>query len=169
MLSQMTIDDQQVLDVFLGELRNVIVNKSGLGEARKKPLLLLLVLAMIKSGELRESRILFEDVEKRLSELIIEYGGRTTKSGAKPEQPFFHLRTSPFWELTVVASLPTNNNKKTVARKVLSAPGTFAQLRPSICDLVRRSSAARDEIVDTILRRWWTVDEAARLRSELGL
>jgi hypothetical protein len=40
-----------------------------------------------------------DDVENgiALCKLIREHGGRPTRSGSKPEQPFYHLRTSPFW------------------------------------------------------------------------
>jgi hypothetical protein len=118
-MTVMTTDDRAVLDEFLRELGKVIVNKSSAGEAKKKPLLLLLVLAMIKHGRLRENKIQFADVEERLHRLITEYGGRPTDSGPKPEQPFFHLRTSPFWELTIPGGIPAGN-KRSLAKKILA-------------------------------------------------
>jgi hypothetical protein len=164
----MTTDDQVVFDAFLHDLSRVQVNKSALGEAKKKPLLLLLVLGMIKRGVLPENRIRYSDIEQRLSELIAQYGGRPTDSGAKPEQPFYHLRTSPFWQLTIPGGLPTGN-KKTIAKKVLSGPGAFAQLHPRLYDVLRRYPAACDQAVETILQRWWMPAEATTLRSDLGL
>src|SRR5262249_29317666 len=150
------------------ELSKVTVNRSSLGEAKKKPILLLLVLADIKHGSLGENLIRFTAIEQRLTDLITQHGGRPTESGAKPEQPFSHLRTSPFWSLTVSGGLPSGN-KKTIAKKVLAAPGTYAQLRPALFDLFRRSTAARDEAVAAILGRWWNQEEAGRLRVDLGL
>jgi hypothetical protein len=167
-MTVMTTDDRAVLDEFLRELGKVTVNKSSTGEAKKKPLLLLLVFAMIKHGRLRENKIQFADVEERLPRLITEYGGRPTESGSKPEQPFFHLRTSPFWELTIPGGIPAGN-KKTLAKKILAGPGAFAALRPSLFALLQRNGAAREEAVAAILRRWWTPDEAARLRADLGI
>lgn len=164
----MTTEDVAVLDGFLRDLGTVQVNKSALGEAKKKPLLLLLVLAMIKRGALTENRIRFTDIEKRLSELITRYGGRSTESGPKPEQPFYHLRTSPFWQLTVPGGLPPGN-KKTVAKQVLAASGAFAQLPTRIFEVLRQNPGACDQAADTILRRWWDHAPAMALRSELGL
>jgi len=164
----MTTADRVVLDDFLRDLGRLQVNKSALGEAKKKPLLLLLVLGMIKRGALLENRIRFVDIEQRLSEVITQYGGRSTESGPKPEQPFYHLRTSPFWQLTVPGGLPTGN-KKTVAKKVLLAPGAFAQLHPTAFDVLRRNPDACDQAINTILQRWWVPDEATTLRSALVL
>jgi hypothetical protein len=101
-----TLDDRTLLNEFLAELHKMQVHKSALGEAKKKPLLVLLVLSSLKHGRMRENKILFGDVEERLSRLIEEFGGRLTESGPKPEQPFFHLRTSPFWELTIPGGVP---------------------------------------------------------------
>jgi predicted restriction endonuclease len=164
----MTSDDRAVLDDFLRELGSVVVNKSPAGEARKKPLLVLLVISMLKHGTLRENKIRFTDVEERLSRLINDFGGRPTESGPKPEQPFYHLRTSPFWELTIPGGLPANN-KKTLAKKVLAGPGAFASLRASLFALLQRNGAAREEAVNAILQRWWAPEERGRVRAALTL
>jgi putative restriction endonuclease len=167
-MPRMTTHEQAVLDEFRSELDRMSVNKSPAGEAKKKPLLLLIVLAALEHGTLRENKILLRDVEVRLSALIVEHGGRPITHGAKPEQPFYHLRTSPFWELNIPSGLPSSN-KKTPARRVLAAPGVFAALRPSVFALLQRNAFAREEVVNAILQRWWTSDDAARIRAELGL
>ena len=164
----MTSDDRAILNEFLENVQSMNVNKSPAGKAKKKPLLLLLVLADLQHGRFRENKIHFADVQERLTALILEYGGRPAQHGAKPEQPFFHLRTSPFWELTIPNEMP-DSNKKTLARRVLAAPGVFAALRPSIFELLKRSCAAREEAINVILQRWWNPDDAAGLRVALGL
>ena len=148
----MTNGERAVLDHFLAELGRVIVNKAPVGEAKKKPLLLLLVLSLLRHGQLRENKIRFQDIETRLGGLINDFGGRPTVSGAKPEQPFFHLRTSPFWELHIPGGTP-KGNKKTLAKKVLAEPGAYASLRSSLFVVLMQSSAACDEATDVILKR----------------
>jgi predicted restriction endonuclease len=164
----MTSDERVVLDEFLREIGKVTVNKSPAGEAKKKPLLLLLVISMLKHGTLRENKIHFNNLEKQLSRLISEFGGRPTESGSKPEQPFFHLRTSPFWQLTIPGGV-VEGNKKTLAKKTLSGPGAYAALRPSLFTLFQRNGEARDEAADAILRRWWNAEDAGRLRVDLRI
>lgn len=58
-----------VLGSFLREFGEMQENKSALGEAKKKPLIMLLVLGMIRCGMLTDNRILFNDIEARLPEL----------------------------------------------------------------------------------------------------
>jgi putative restriction endonuclease len=161
----MTLAERAVLEDFLSDLERMSVNKSTAGESRKKPLLLLLVLAMMEHGRLRDNKIHFSEVEERLA---VEHGGRPTQHGPKPEQPFFHLRTSPFWELTIPGGAP-ETNKKTVSKKQLGAPGAFAALRPALFTLWRGSGIARQEAVRAILQRWWHPDDAARVRAALDL
>lgn len=163
-----TSDERVVLDEFLHELGKVTVNKSPAGEAKKKPLLILLVISMLKHGTLRENRIHFNDIEKQLSRLIAEFGGRPIESGPKPEQPFFHLRTSPFWELTIPGGV-AQGNKKTIAKRILSGSGAYAALRPSLFALLQRNGEARDEAVSAILRRWWNAEEPDRLHADLRI
>lgn len=161
-------NEREVLDQFLAELQRMVVNKAPTGEAKKKPLLLLLVLSRLRRGELRENKIQFLDIEPRLARLITEFGGRQTKSGSKPEQPFFHLRTSSFWELHVPSGLPSGNHK-TLPKRVLAEPGSYASLRPSLFSVLLHSPSACDEAVDFLLKRWWKPEDERLLREDLGL
>lgn len=43
-----------------------------------------MVIAMLKHGTLRENKIHFNDIEKQLSRLITQFGGRPTGDGPKP-------------------------------------------------------------------------------------
>ena len=160
--------DRRIIDGFLRDLNRMQVNKSPLGEAKKKPLLVLLVVAMLKEGSLSENQIRYTDIDKRLSVLITRYGGRPTESGTKTEQPFFHLRTSPFWHLTVPLGRQTGN-RVTISRKSLLAPGAFAQLSPQVFELLRNDDGARDEVINAIVERWWEKSDGARIKSELGI
>ena len=94
----MNPDDLQELNELLEQIRAMKVHGSSrLGTALKKPLLLLLLVSRIENDRVEENRFQFDDIEQRLGLLIREHGGRPTHSGSKPEQPFYHLRTSPFW------------------------------------------------------------------------
>ena len=94
----MNPDDLQELNELLEQIRSMKVHASSrLGAALKKPLLLLLLVSRIENNRVEENRFQFDDIEKKLDLLIREHGGRPTPSGSKPEQPFYHLRSSPFW------------------------------------------------------------------------
>jgi predicted restriction endonuclease len=160
--------DRSVLDEFLLQLDGMKINKSTLGEAKKKPLLVLLILTMLKKGTLSQNKIRYADIEKRLADLITRYGGRPTESGAKPEQPFSHLRTSPFWQLTISGGIQIGNTI-TISKAMLLAPGSFASLHPQVFDLLRANDLARNEAINAIVERWWEKSEAAGLKSDLGI
>lgn len=96
----MNPDDVQELNELLDQIQSMKVHGSSrLGAALKKPILLLLLISRIENDRVEENRFQFDDIEKRLGLLIREHGGRPTDSGPKPEQPFSHLRSSPFWIL----------------------------------------------------------------------
>ena len=121
----MNPDDLQELNELLEQIRSMKVHASSrLGAALKKPLLLLLLVSRIENNRVEENRFQFDDIEKKLDLLIREHGGRPTPSGSKPEQPFYHLRSSPFWILKTQREY---------------APGTTAL----ISDLRRPSRTAR--------------------------
>ena len=98
-----------------------------LATALKKPLLLLLLVSRIENDRVEENRFQFDDIEKKLDLLIREHGGRPTPSGSKPEQPFYHLRSSPFWILKTPAGIRAGQDR--------------IDFRPPPSGVVRRVSA----------------------------
>ncbi|MCG7754886.1 hypothetical protein, partial [Flavihumibacter cheonanensis] len=90
----------QILDQFLDDICSMKLHRSSsLGAALKKPLLLLLLVSRIENRQIAENRFDFSDIRRELDTLIRCFGGRPSRSGSRPEQPFSHLRSSPFWRL----------------------------------------------------------------------
>jgi putative restriction endonuclease len=162
------LDDDAVFSMLLRDLSLMKVHHSRAGgDAKKKPLLLLLVLSRLEHGGLNLNEIRFEDLEQELSHLIERFGGREGKSGSKPEQPFFHLQTSPFWQLEL-SDGKYSQTRRTPPIRVLRDRRTVARLDPSIFDLLAHSRATRERLVQVLLERWPPA-EAIQIRHALSL
>ncbi len=163
----MTPEDVQAIDEFLDQVRSMKIHGSkSLGAALKKPLLLLLLLSWIENNRVEENRFHFDDIEKPLERLIREHGGRRTTSGPRPEQPFSHLRSSPFWILSTQRDYGPG---KTALVSDLRHPATYGAFRPDVFRLLRRSAEARARIADAILHAWWSPTLHGDIRDDLGL
>ncbi len=163
----MNFDDDQLLNAFLEQIHAMKLQRSGtLGSALKKPLLVLLLVSRIENDRVEENRFHFDDIEQKLASLIREHGGRPTPSGPKPEQPFSHLRTSPFWNLTTQRGYTSG---KTALVSDLRNPNSFGAFDPNIFRLLRSSAVARAQVVDAILDEWWPATLHSDIREDLGL
>jgi putative restriction endonuclease len=109
-----------------------------LGAALKKPLLLLLLVSRIENDRVEENRFHFDEIEKPLERLIREHGGRPTKSGPKPEQPFSHLRSSAFWVLHTQREYGAG---KTALVSDLRDPDSYGAFVPQVFALLRGETA----------------------------
>lgn len=163
----MTPDDYEKLDELLGQIRSMKLHGSvQLGAALKKPLLLLLLVSRIENDRVEENRFHFDEIEKPLERLIREHGGRPTKSGPKPEQPFSHLRSSPFWVLHTQREYGAG---KTALVSDLRGPDSYGAFQPQVFALLRTSAEARARVVDAILYGWWAPTLHGDMREDLGL
>lgn len=84
------------LNEFLEQLRSL----SGLGSGFKphKHLALLAVIQLIKSGSITSHDVLFnDDFRAAFTTLLKKFGGESDRN--RPYNPFFHLRSHPFWKL----------------------------------------------------------------------
>jgi putative restriction endonuclease len=78
------------------QIVNIKTWKRGNQRAPHKPLLLLMALAAVQRGEDRLKS--FEEIEKKLKELLIEFG--TPAVSHHPEYPFWRLQNDgDFWEI----------------------------------------------------------------------
>jgi putative restriction endonuclease len=163
----MNPDELQELNELLDQVRSMKVHATGrLGAALKKPLLLLLLVSKIENGRIEQNRFHFDEIETQLARLIREHGGRPTASGPKPEQPFSHLRSSPFWILKTQREYGPG---KTALISDLRDPRCYAAFSPQVFRLLRSSGEARARLVDLILHEWWPETLHGDLREDLGL
>jgi putative restriction endonuclease len=163
----MTSDDLQELNELLEQIRSMKVHAPNrLGAALKKPLLLLLLVSRIENDRVEENRFQFDDIEKRLDLLIREHGGRPTPSGSKPEQPFYHLRSSPFW---IVRTQREYAPGVTALISDLRRPDSYGAFQPKVFRLLKSSADARARVVDSLLNEWWPETLHGDIREDLGL
>ena len=163
----MNLDDVQSLNELLEQITSMKLQRSKqLGAALKKPLLMLLLVSLIENDRVTENRFHFDDIEKRLESLIREHGGRPTKSGPKPEQPFFHLRSSPFW---IVNTQKQYTAGSTALISDLRNPDSYGAFQPGVFRLLRSEADARSRVVDRILNEWWPETLQGDIRDDLGL
>ena len=154
------------IERFLTAIESLRVHRNASGEARKKPLLLLLVLSKIHHRQLTQNRIQFSDLESELSGLIADFGGRNASGGPKPEQPFFHLTSSPFWHLRVPEGIPPGS-RRTLAVSILRRPDVHAEIDGPLFDLLAVSERHRRRAVASLLSKW-NEQDANRLSIKLG-
>ncbi|MDA1054106.1 MAG: HNH endonuclease [Planctomycetota bacterium] len=163
----MNLNELQKLDELLEQFRSMKLHGSGrLGAALKKPLLVLLLVSRIENNRVEENRFHFDEIEKQLERLIREHGGRPTKSGPRPEQPFSHLRSSPFW---ILNSQREYESGTTALVSDLRDPNSYGAFQPKVYQLLRSSSDARARVVDSILQEWWPETLHGDIREDLGL
>lgn len=163
----MNHDDFQSLSDFICNIQAMKLHGSrALGAALKKPLLLLLLVSRIENNRVDENRFHFDDIDKKLESLIREHGGRPTKSGSRPEQPFSHLRTSPFWTLKTQRSYKPG---KTALVSDLRHPESYGAFKPDVFRMLRSASDGRARVVDAILNEWWPETLHGDIREDLGL
>ena len=155
------------LETFIDQIRAMKLNRSpSLGVAVKKPLLLLLVISQIEQRKIVKNRFSFADLRRQLDDLIRQFGGRPTQSGTRPEQPFYHLRTSPFWKVHTTRAYPVG---VTASVSDLMSPKSYAELTPSVFRLLSARATARSQVANAILGEWWPPTLHGELRDELGL
>lgn len=84
--------DQQKL---LNQVSKINVCKSGSKRSPHKPLLILLCLARIQTGEPR--LVSFDEIEEKLVRMLSDFGPLSARK--TPQLPFWHLQSDGFWEI----------------------------------------------------------------------
>jgi hypothetical protein len=113
----------------------------------------------IENNRVDENRFRFEDIEKPLERLIREHGGRPAASGPKPEQPFSHLRSSPFWILRTQRQYAPG---KTALVSDLRHPDSYAAFRPNVFRLLHSSADARARLGQSAVHAKWSLHVSVR-------
>ena len=160
------MSNSESLHKFIANLDSVRVHKSADGTATlKKPLTLLVVLSRILKGELATNVIKFADVEIQLRDAIAKYGSASSSS-PNPADPFFYLRTSPFWRIVVAEG---RDMPKKPSATALRKDGTYAALNDDLFASLADSTQGVREAMQAILKKWWPEGAPQELTRSLGL
>lgn len=147
---------------FLQIVANLNVYKSGERRAPHKPLLVLLALAKLESGE---ERISFEDVESGLRPLL-EAWAPPVQGRQQAELPYWYLASDGIWEVPSAADLPLQ------AGGFPRMPGLRASeagFTPDVLALLQHDPQLKAEVVDIVLERYFPSTAHEDLLAAVGL
>jgi putative restriction endonuclease len=159
---------KDLLDDLLLQIDLMKVNVNNGKPAVKKPLLLLLLISRMEKNSLNYNKVRFVDIEKELGELIINFGGRPTKSGPKANQPFQYMSSSNFWSLSLPVGVEMTHSTD-LPLKALRDEHTYANLDEGVFRLLKHSREARALVSDFILTKWWPKTIQEEIISALAL
>jgi putative restriction endonuclease len=118
-------------------LKKLNTNKSILGVAPHKPVLLLSIISLIKRGEIYSNRI------EITPELVLEFKNVwnklvITKHVSNFALPFFHMKYEPFWRLVTFPgkSLPITNSKSIQSLAALKESIAFAEIDKKLFEYI---------------------------------
>jgi putative restriction endonuclease len=156
------------IDSIINEINQMNINIHNGRPALKKPLLLLLLISKFEEGFYYENKIHFIDVEKELSALIENYGGRPSKSGSIAFQPFQYLNSSPFWNIHLPDGVAMTHERD-LPLKVFRDKDTFVRLDEELFSNLTQSRIFRASLANFILQKWWPETVQDELRNILHL
>lgn len=157
------------IDRYLKAINNLNLNVNNKVPALKKPLLLLLIISKFEEGYFTHNKILYQDIESDLTELIINYGLRPIRRDSKAYQPFQYM-DSTLWTLNLPKGVQMSRSKD-FNLGVFRDTDTFATLEEGFFLLLKESRKARGVISSFILQKWWpeTIQEELRILLNLPL
>jgi putative restriction endonuclease len=156
------------IEKYITEIDNMNLNILNGKPALKKPLLLLLVISKFEEGYFSENRINYVDIEKELTELIDNYGGRPAKSGARAYQPFQYMNSSFFWNLKLPHGVQMTHSRD-FTLKIFRNKETYVTLEEELYKGLIQSRKARATLSNFILQKWWPETVQEELRNILNL
>ena len=156
------------IEKYISDINDMKVNVLKGKPALKKPLLLLLVISKFEEGYFSDNKITFDDIEKELTELIENYGGRPSSSGAKANQPFQYMNSAPFWNINLPLGIKMTHSRD-LSLKILKQKDTYVTLDEKLYVSLKESSRTRAILSNFILQKWWPETVQEELRNVLKL
>jgi putative restriction endonuclease len=156
------------IEDYINEIDQMNLNMKDGKPALKKPLLLLLLISRFESGYYIENKIHYLEIEKELTFLIENYGGRPSVKGAKAYHPFQYLSSSDFWNLMLPVGVKMTNSRDLPLR-IIKNDNTYAILDEDLFINLKESRRTRARLANFILAKWWTKNIQEDIRSVLNL
>jgi putative restriction endonuclease len=130
-----------------------LVRTARSSRAVHRPVLLLYLLGRVQRGEPRE--VEFLEIERGIKEALASLG-----NAKKPEPmlPFWHLQSSPFWEVLGGEAVPSRESTAKPTRKaLLEAKGA---LRPDWWNALIGNDELIAKLGERVLEQTWPTNEA---------
>lgn len=128
-----------------------------------KPLLILLTLARIQSGESRLTT--FSEIENELVPLLAEFGPLSAQD--TPHLPFWHLKTDGIWDIPNPEGVLTGAGK--ISRKYLRDHNVLGGFTPEIDKMLREESGLSQLIAQQILIKHFPTSIRQDIIDTIGL
>ena len=151
-------------DDFISSLRSICTWKRGYERAPHKPLMLLLALGKLSSGN---KKLTYSDCHKELTELLREFG--PIRSKYHPEYPFVRLQSDGLWEVEPAQYfVQRQSDTDPTSRELLdiSAVGHFT---PEILRIFTLRPSAIERAAETLLATHFPESLHSDIRSAVGL
>jgi putative restriction endonuclease len=130
---------------LLARINTLNVWKKGDQRAPHKPLLLLLALARLNTGQPR--LIAFDEIEKKLTTLLEDFG--PSRANYYPELPFWHLQSDQIWELPNAMGVLTASGS--VSKKYLRDHHVQAGFTPEVYDVLKGNPELLEQVAMQLL------------------
>ena len=137
--------------------------KKGDQRAPHKPLLLLLALARINTGQPR--LIAFDEIEKKLTTLLEDFG--PSRASYYPELPFWHLQSDQIWELPNAMGVLTVSGS--VSKKFLRDHQVQAGFTPDVYDVLKGAPELLEQVAMQLLEDNFPASVHQDILDEVGL
>jgi putative restriction endonuclease len=143
------------LSYYAGKFINLKVDRSR-GIALHKPILLMSVIELIGKGEINDNQIF---LTPELIATFLKYWSHLAEETHEPKiyQPFFHLNTSNFWHLQLVAGLDIDisNSLKPKSIKGLQTLVEYAYLDNELFSLLQ-DTTSRSYLINVLANKWFS-------------
>jgi len=130
-----------------------------------KPLLLLIALAKCQQSKPR--LIPFEEIEKQLTQLLVEFGPH--RRVHHPEFPFMRLQNDQIWEIASDVPLVGKHDRFDVSRSVLKNNNAAGGFLVEIFNELRKKPALLKRIAQSIVQEHFTESIQDDLLCAIGL
>lgn len=152
--------DSQAL---LNQVSKINVCKSGDKRSPHKPLLILLCLARVQSGEAR--LVAFGDIEEKLVRMLSDFGPVSARK--TPQLPFWHLQSDGFWEIPNTDGVLTVSGS--VSIKALRDNKVQAGFTQEVYELLKNDNDLIQQLSELILDAHFPSSLRQDILDEVGL
>lgn len=148
---------------LLKQVAKINVCKNGDKRSPHKPLLILLSLARVNSGEPR--LVAFGDIEEKLVRMLADFGPISARK--TPQLPFWHLQSDGFWEIPNTERVLTMSGS--VSIKVLRDNKVQAGFIPEVYELLENDNDLVQQLSELILETHFPSSLRQDILDEVGL
>ena len=152
------------MEKLLNEFSDIVVWSKGAQRAPHKPLLILYTLGSLLNGK---DKVVFNDIEKPLTELLKEYGPR--RKSYHPEYPFWRLQNDGVWMLDNAHKCEIRKGNTDAKITELRKNEVRGYFRPDIQNILKSDKVLFAELVKMVLDNHFPETLHAEIQEACGI